>query len=219
MCFSKRYKSGEELTVFYGKHFFGENNVECLCPLKGLHGSPFPNLPAKRKKLSTPLAFNNTERIRHKNKIEFNRFSRQGFPTRARIAFPEDMLENVHENNFVTYESIFGSLEAPPVAAEIPIASSNDVVPQIVEYVELASTDFSTYFADKHKFSDCSRNDMLKLFAGTLPCPNKIFADLLVKNMPIMTSKGSSSSKYVIVDLFCQLEKILERNALYVKKS
>ena len=286
ICVSLRdIKAGEELNVFYGKHFFGENNVECLCPHKGLHGSPFPDLPAKRKNLSTPLAFSNSERIRHKNEIEINRFSRQGFPTRARIAFPEDMLENVHENNFVTYESIFGSQEVPPVAAEIPIASSNDVVPQIVEYVELPTTDFSTanglgedrmsisevnfacssliglerfegnnradlcteeyhseefldfelyedsgighdhfmkkfqYFADKHKFSDCARNDMLKLFAGTLPCPNKIFADLLVTNMPIMTSKGSGSSKYVIVDLFCQLEKILERNALYVKKS
>ena len=60
---------------------------------------------------------------------------------------------------------------------------------------------------------------MLKLFAGTLPCPNKIFADLLVTNKPITTSKGSGGSKYVIVDLFCRLEKILERNALYVKKS
>ena len=28
---SKEIKAGEEITIFYGEHYFGENNYECLC--------------------------------------------------------------------------------------------------------------------------------------------------------------------------------------------
>ena len=72
---------------------------------------------------------------------------------------------------------------------------------------------------NQHKFSQSARNDVLKMFASTLPRPNKIFAELPITNMPLVTIKKSSDYTYVFVDLLAQIERIVNRNACYVKKS
>ena len=38
-------EEGEELTISYHNHFFGQNSKDCLCPHKHLHGDPFPDIP------------------------------------------------------------------------------------------------------------------------------------------------------------------------------
>ena len=72
---------------------------------------------------------------------------------------------------------------------------------------------------NQHKFSQSARNDVLKMFASTLPRPNKIFAELPIINMPLVTIKKSSDYTYGFVDLLAQIERIVNRNACYVKKS
>ena len=95
----REIKAGEELTISYQNHFFAPNNEFCLCPYKSLHGNPFPELAVKRRKVTK------------KNKgidlapNPLNRFSRQGFPSRLRMFFPENRIcENL---NLITYESFF----------------------------------------------------------------------------------------------------------------
>ena len=45
----KDFSMGQELTVFYYRHFFGMFNVDCLCPHKSEHGDPFPTAPKAAK--------------------------------------------------------------------------------------------------------------------------------------------------------------------------
>ena len=92
-------KAGEELTVFYGKHYFGMNNKECLCPYVDKHGDPFPEIPPKRKKLN---------KASYEPVKEPERLSRRDFPCRARMVFPEFEEPKLNEK-LLTYEQIFGS--------------------------------------------------------------------------------------------------------------
>ena len=46
-------EEGEELTISYHNHFFGENNKDCLCPHKHLQGDPFPDIPVTKKRKVT----------------------------------------------------------------------------------------------------------------------------------------------------------------------
>ena len=96
----REIKAGEELTISYQNHFFGQNNEFCICPYKSLHGNPFPELAVKRRKVKK-----NKGNDLEANPI--NRFSRQGFPSRLNVFFPE---ERVGKNlNLITYESLFAS--------------------------------------------------------------------------------------------------------------
>ena len=96
-------KTGEELTVFYGKHYFGMNNKECFCPSADKHGEPFPEIPLKRKKLN---------KLSYEPVKEPERLSRRDFPCRARMVFPEFEEPKVNKK-LLSYEQIFGSLEVP----------------------------------------------------------------------------------------------------------
>ena len=57
------------------------------------------------------------------------------------------------------------------------------------------------------------------MFATNLPRPNKVFAELPVSNIPLVTVKVSGENKFVIVDLLAQFERIVSRNADYIQKS
>ena len=72
---------------------------------------------------------------------------------------------------------------------------------------------------NQHKFSQAARNDVLKIFATTLPRSKKVFAELPVSNMPLVTVKVSGENKFLIVDLLAQFERIVSRNADYTQKS
>ena len=74
------FKAGEELTVFYGKHYFGMNSKEYLCPYADKHGDPFPEITPKQKKLN---------KVSYEPVKEPERLSRRDFPYRARMVFPE----------------------------------------------------------------------------------------------------------------------------------
>ena len=271
-------KAGEELTVFYGKHYFGMNNKECLCPYADKHGDPFPEIPPKRKKLN---------KASYEPVKEPERLSRRDFPCRARMVFPEFEEPKLNEK-LLTYEQIFGSLEVPdlidPEKAVPRLNSSadahavepaqsdnnndNDLTlnlgmenPGNVDFTECKCSspipDKKSKFSDsllgfdrtpsndifnldlyegsdiaydnfmkkfeamcnQHKLSQAARNDVLKMFATTLPRPNKVFAELPVSNMPLVTVKVSGENKFVIVDLLAQFERIVSRNADYIQKS
>ena len=47
----KEIEEGEELSIEYHKHFFGDFNVDCLCPFKSKHGNPFPELSLPKKRV------------------------------------------------------------------------------------------------------------------------------------------------------------------------
>ena len=73
--------------------------------------------------------------------------------------------------------------------------------------------------SEKHKLSDIARADMLKLFAQTLPSPNKIFADLPIYNLPIITTNSYVDSKFLIADLISQLALVASKKfVLYIAK-
>ena len=72
---------------------------------------------------------------------------------------------------------------------------------------------------NQHKFSQAARNYVLKMFATNLPRPNKVFAELPVSNMPLVTIKVSGENIFVNVDLLAQFERIESRNADYIQKS
>ena len=73
--------------------------------------------------------------------------------------------------------------------------------------------------SEKHKLSDIARADMLKLFAQTLPSPNKIFADLPIHNLPIITTNSYVDSKFLIADLISQLALVASKNSSYILQS
>ena len=73
-------KAGEELTVFHGKHYFGINNKESLCPYADKHGDSFPEKPPKRKKLN---------KVSYEPVKEPERLRRCDFPCKTRMLFPE----------------------------------------------------------------------------------------------------------------------------------
>ena len=54
-------KPGEEKTVLYNRHAFGEFNVDCLCPLKSCHGPPFADLPIRAAASTSASVRNVTE--------------------------------------------------------------------------------------------------------------------------------------------------------------
>ena len=67
--------------------------------------------------------------------------------------------------------------------------------------------------------SDVVKRDFLKFFASVLPCPNKIFADIHVTNLPLVTSTFVGSSKLLIIDLIPQLNRIVKKNISYIQQS
>ena len=86
---------------------------------------------------------------------------------------------------------------------------SNDIFNlDLYEGSDFADDNFMKKFEamwNQHKFSQAARNDVLKMFATTLPRPNNVFAELPVSNMPLVTVKVSGENKFVIVDLLSSI--------------
>ena len=97
----REIKEGEELTVSYQNHFFGPNNQYCLCPYKSRHGNPFPEIAVKRRRAYKKSKVKKAKKI--------GPASRQSFPSRLKMFFPEEKLTDTPE--YLTYESLFSSLD------------------------------------------------------------------------------------------------------------
>ena len=115
---TKEIKSGQELTVFYSKRFFGNFNENCLCLFKSEHGNPWPGdpePPRKRKKpppsliSSTPLRTIPPEMEDETSFRAIKRIMLDKMPTR-RVLY-ETAKINDDEEQLVSYDSMFGNLE------------------------------------------------------------------------------------------------------------
>ena len=117
----KNIAIGEELSVFYNRHFFGRFNVDCLCPFKREHGDPCPSDPEpfkKRKKnlaapdSSTPV---NVEQDSLNEKPIRKIFIEKLPPRRMLYAnFESTPIVNEENEEYLSYDSFFGEIELTP---------------------------------------------------------------------------------------------------------
>ncbi|XP_075260432.1 uncharacterized protein LOC142352001 isoform X1 [Convolutriloba macropyga] len=112
----KDIKIGDELTVYYYRHFFGRFNENCLCPYKLMHGDPCPNDPEptrKRKKLqnvSDVLTPQGT--VSSPDQTPVRRIFLEKFPPR-RALYDTPANENGSDSEtFLSYKSFFGDIES-----------------------------------------------------------------------------------------------------------
>ena len=283
-CVAKKdIKIGEELTVFYSRHFFGNFNENCLCPFKNEHGNPWPDdpePPRKKRKHRTDFAstpVNEAPNLKLTN-IPTKRISIDKLPPRRLLYETAQSCGN--EEVFLSFDSIFGSFDVPSpiqirtsqstnvefpppdshselsfVESEIcfqrPAAASTprrlDLIEDEVDHgnrfcleegnldlfqgvddtpfyegAQASTESFMLEFnnmADRNEFSKFARQDLLKLFARTLPAPNNLFAKLSVPFLPNICTIELANSKLCFVDIRSQIEKILLKNAKYVLSS
>ena len=103
-------REGEELTVFYSRHFFGSFNELCCCPFKSLHGNPFPEIVSRKRKT---LCLTSTPCKPHKPKpitSEFS-YSRHGMPSRSQLQ--NEMQKNeIKRSKKLDYDAVFSGLDS-----------------------------------------------------------------------------------------------------------
>ena len=130
----KDISMGQEITVFYYRHFFGMFNVDCLCPHKSEHGDPFPTAPkaTKMRKLIGPQEAVGTPPRGNVTILNLETPLRKVFIERlpTRRAFND--LSNSSSNNkddcgeqYVSYDSVFDENDAvlSPVKMSTPLNS------------------------------------------------------------------------------------------------
>ena len=123
---------GEELLVFYDRHFFGEFNVNCLCASKEKHGEPFANkLPdSKQKKRSfLPLRVLQSTPKRSKNTMPRSPFHvrdpRHRYRTEC-ISQSESSSSDSSGKTLLDFHDVFHSDEFPTVSS-IDFSQSEEV--------------------------------------------------------------------------------------------
>ena len=105
-------KEGDELTMSYQSHFFGEYNVDCLCPYKKHHGNPF-EYPQnrKRRKMNSGVPVESTPLKNLSCNLSsaeiVGKSTRRGLPARPRLYFPAINERQPDENSFMTYDDFF----------------------------------------------------------------------------------------------------------------
>ena len=130
----KDISMGQELTVFYYRHFFGMFNVDCLCPHKSEHGDPFPTAPkaAKKRKLIGPQEAVGTPPRVNVTILNLETPLRKIFierlPTRRALYDLSNSSSNNKddcEEQYISYDSVFGEIDAvlSPVKMSTPLNS------------------------------------------------------------------------------------------------
>ena len=114
----RNIKVGEELTVYYYRHFFGNFNVDCLCPYKTRHGDPCPADPEPLKKrrkqehnlsnFSTPQGYG--EAFLSSRTPVRKIFLEKLPPRRALYGTPDN--DESDTELLLSYESVFGNIES-----------------------------------------------------------------------------------------------------------
>ena len=104
----------EELSVFYDKHFFGEFNVECLCPFIKKHGNPFPEIsqPKRRKQVNI-----NHQPVESTPKVPHTRIVREYFSVKdpihrfGYINLMENESSDSESETIRDYATVFGTFD------------------------------------------------------------------------------------------------------------
>ena len=114
----RNIKVGEELTVYHYRHFFGNFNVDCLCPYKTRHGDPCPADPEPLKKrrkqehnlsnFSTPQGYG--EAFLSSRTPVRKIFLEKLPPRRALYGTPDN--DESDTELLLSYESVFGDIES-----------------------------------------------------------------------------------------------------------
>ena len=130
LCVAKRdIRAGEELSVFYNRHFFGRFNIDCLCPHKIEHGDPCPKDPEPARKRKFPDCGNVlTPKNLRLEKLDtpvtpVRKIFIEKLPPRRVLYGP--LIGNVeNKDQSLSYESVFGEIELSlsPVKQSTPIA-------------------------------------------------------------------------------------------------
>ena len=105
---------GEELSVFYDKHFFGEFNVDCLCPFIEKHGNPFPEIskPKRRKQVNI-----NHQTVESTPKVPHTRIVRDYFSVKdpihrfGYINLMESESSDSESETVRDYATVFGTFD------------------------------------------------------------------------------------------------------------
>ena len=71
----------------------------------------------------------------------------------------------------------------------------------------------------RHKLSDCSRKDILKLLSLTLPSPNNLLCSAPSYLLPTIVRTDFESSTILTIDICQQLKNVLARNKEHIKCS
>ena len=109
----KDIKVDEEISVFYDRHFFGDFNVNCLCPFSEKHGHPFPELSNVRRKRKRNVC----EPIESTPKVSNTRIVRNHFPVvdpmhRFGYSNMEEMESSESDSeSILDYETGFGTID------------------------------------------------------------------------------------------------------------
>ena len=117
LCVAKRdIRAGEELSVFYNRHFFGRFNIDCLCPHKIEHGDPCPKDPEPARKRKFPDCGNVlTPKNLRLEKLDtpvtpVRKIFIEKLPPRRVLYGP--LIGNVeNKDQSLSYESVFGEIE------------------------------------------------------------------------------------------------------------
>ena len=195
-------KPGEELTVFYSRHFFGSFNVNCLCPFKSHHGNPFandPEPPKKRKKTqttaiaSTPVNKDNPEPV---YETPCRRILVDKLPTRR--CFYEASKESDNNESYISYDSYFGQLEVSliktPSCFQLESSPSSNTEANITHPIQeldktvFCSTPVRLDLIEEENVNDCRfdnedvesfmfQEEGTQLFAGSTSSKEKFMAE------------------------------------------
>ena len=120
---------GEELTVFYSKHFFGSFNENCSCPFKSEHGDPWPKdpePPRKKRRSRSDLASTPLNEVSNQKSFEtpVKRIIVDNLPPR-RVLY--ETIADENDEKYLSYDSIFGSLDLPsPIKINTPQTTNSD---------------------------------------------------------------------------------------------
>ena len=135
-CVALKYiKIGDELTVYYYRHFFGRFNKNCLCPHKLIHSDPCPNDPEparkskKLQKVSDVLTPQGT--VSSPDQTPVRRIFLEKFPPRWALYDTPANKNGSDSETYLSYKSFFGDIESFSSPANLS-ESSNAIVETLI---------------------------------------------------------------------------------------
>ena len=160
-------KEGDELTMSYQSHFFGEYNVDCLCPYKKHHGNPF-EYPQnrKRRKMNSGVPVESTPLKNLSCNLSsaeiVGKSTRRGLPARPRLYFPAINERQPDENSFMTYDDFFKDMS---VYSEV--SSQTSYLHEISESLSVSSSEINEQgLSSDEKQTENVENDFNASIAG-----------------------------------------------------
>ena len=198
----RKIEPGSEFLAFYDRHFFGDFNVECMCPHKEKHGEPFLDLlPKTRRRRSKKLW---EHQVQSTPKRKRNKTNREDFPQRDpthryRRILPHSSTgsssSDISKHEVLQYDSVFSSFDIRSISS---IATCGQVVTSDGSFVEPENNSSNSYCEKSPNCPDSSHSSA-KHSAETLQCLENCPNGNIPKNI---SSDESVSETYFSLPLF-----------------